>query len=118
MVPCATPMPRIPEARPSPLYLDRFVQSSERSPIFASYFAKIHMKLSVDDNATVVPGKFQSQGWVVKLLPIPLICTLCICVGGNHMVKTFAMLVLQSGFFAPSVSLRVWESSQWAQLWI
>lgn len=24
---------------------------------------------------------------------------------GNHMVKTFAMLVFRSGFFAPSVSL-------------
>lgn len=39
----------------SPLRLDRFVRFSELNHIFLSCFAKIHMKLSVDDNATVVP---------------------------------------------------------------
>lgn len=38
---------------------------------------------------------------MVKLLPILLICVLCICVGGNHMVKTFSMLVLRSASSPP-----------------
>lgn len=55
-------------------------------------------------------------GWVVTLLPIPLICVVYLCWGEPH-GEDFCHAGFAVGILPPQprLSLRVWESSQWAQ---